>query len=406
MHDFPARAVLTAMWCAAACGHAFAAAWAPSAGWGLRVDEHRTASADRFAAVSQTFLPGLAIVRGEPGVSPWSLDAAARGRIELTSLAFTSLAGPSRHGASGDASVRIDHAWSQGSLASLKVFGSRARDVLDVDEGTVLRDGDVARWGGWGEARSHTVELAARAHGWRLGAAGSTRDASALAWAARWRPVAVGATALGLGWSERRLELGGERVVRSRSATLGARRRVSDQTAASIEVGAADVASGPDPARRRLAYAFEWGPTEDGSTGTTARLRYRREVGDEFSAEIGHVLGAGRTWIRGESIVDVDGAIRRTPAVIHRGALGGEDTLAAGTVVGAQASVEKSRAFGDETRVRARVDRVSTWVTRALRPWLDVRVAWDVLRQTGLGPDPAPSFRRTRLELSFKAHPV
>ena len=368
---------------------------AASAGWGLRLDDHRAQGSDRFTPWTQVLVPELGFV-GEPCRT--RLQATAGGRIEVGTPVPGEGLGPLRRGSSGAARVALSHTIAPGAAVDAQGFAERSHDLLDDDQASVTASADELRWGASAAGAVRWAEGEYRLRGWRSEA--TRAESRSLAWGARAILLHLAPGELFAGAHERRLESDREPVLNARVASLGLRRALAPGLTATLELGAIDEQLGLVREPSRAAGSLELA-TASGSAPTDIRLRVARELGNEFALELGRSAGSARAWLQGSSGVDIEGAGASTPAVIDRAAFGVDDTLGGATVLGVRASFARERAYRGLPHARTAATRLGAFLARRIQPWLTCRAGWDLLERTGDGT--VPSSRRSRLELLLRA---
>jgi hypothetical protein len=302
---------------------AVAGDWSASAGWGFRLDDHRTLAAApgqdaaRFAPWTQAITPAFGLAAQPLGAR---FDAAATGRVEVGSPVPGEGVGALRRGTAAEARAALERAFAAGLRLRARGWVARSRDLLDVDHATVSADADAARWAASARGESRRLEGEWHVRGWRSGEADPT-DARSLGWGARAFLVRPAAGAVFVGGHERRMDRDGLLLLRAAIAALGLRRDLAPGLAATLEMGAVDERIGSDVTLPpRAAVALELASPLDGAT--QVRLRLARELGTEFELELSRSSGRARTWVRASSTVDIEGSGSATPAVIQRAAIG------------------------------------------------------------------------------------
>lgn len=358
--------------CALAAGAATAGIWSPGLGVGARIERWQSGALPERDVLVQTVTPELGY---GTGAGDWAVQLLAARRYEFSRAGAGP--GPSAVGAADRSSLHVGRSWSETSDAAIDARYDRTPEILDVPERTAFVPGDVTRWVGSARASLWRLEGEGRVQGWSYSARGAD-DASSFAWSARFLPVLGRDGAWFIGWHERRLELDGRTAVRSRMATLGVRRRLTPLLAGELEVGGA-AADYRDGARERGPALILGLTGASGAQSLTTRWTLEPDLATGFSAEIGHELGDGRLWARGESLLDVEGGVYRVPTITRRLTLGAQDTLARSTVLGCQAGCTRAAPhhFAGEGTQSA---RASAWLARRLSPWLVGRGEWSYLR--------------------------
>jgi len=406
LYRVPATAAMGVVLCAALASPALAGEWSASAGWGLRLDDHRVIAnvagepPARIAPWTQALLPALSL-SGEPLGARIGVDA--RGRLEFGSSVPGEGAGALRSGSSGEASATLTRSF--GSLFDLEAgaLAARSRDLLDVDQATVSADGDATRWGGSARADSRWLEGEWRVRGWHSETMPPS-DTRSLTWGARAFLERSAAGAWYLGGHERRMDRDGASALRAGMAAIGVRRNVGPGLGVTFELGAVQEWIGPERQATRPAASIELGNPRDDGRATQVRLRVARELGNEFEAELSRRAGRATAWARASSLVDIEGSDAGGPAVIQRAALGAGDTLAAATVLAFEVSVARNRSYRGLPLEPVSAVRLGAWVERRMQPWLSCRAGWDILRRDATGPDGTTGFRRSRFEIQLKAN--
>ena len=381
--------------------------WSASAGWGLRLDDHRalagapSASAARFTPWTQAITPAFGLEAQPLGAR---FAAAATGRIEVGAAVPGEGVGPMRRGTAAEAHAALERAFAAGFRLAARGSAARSHDLLDMDQATVSADADAARWAASAHGESRRLEGEWHVRGWRSGEVNPT-DARSFGWSARAFLVQPAAGAVFAGGHERRMDRDRLLLLRARTVALGLRRDLAPGLAATLELGAVDehigADSGADPSAPRAAAALELASPRDGAT--QVRMRLARELGTEFELELARASGRARTWVRASSTVDIEGSSTATPAVIQRAAIGAGDTLAA-TVVNVEASLARNRSYRGLPFERVAAVRVGAWLERRVQPWISCRAGWDVLVRDGNAAGTAPAFRRSRFELQVRAN--
>ena len=384
---------------------AVAGDWSASAGWGFRLDDHRTLAAApgqgaaRFAPWTQAITPAFGLAAQPLGAR---FDAAATGRIEVGAPVPGEGVGAVRRGTAAEAHAALERAFAAGLRLRARGWAARSRDLLDVDHATVSADADAARWAASARGESRRFEGEWHVRGWRSGEVDPT-DARSLGWGARAFLVRPAAGAVFVGGHERRMDRDGLLLLRARTVALGLRRDLAPGLSATLEMGAVDERIGTGViSAPRAAAALELASPLDGAT--QVRMRLARELGTEFEMELSRSSGRARTWVRASSTVDIEGSGSATPAVIQRAAIGAGDTLAAATVLDIEASLARNHSYRGLPLERVAAARVGAWLERRVQPWLSCRAGWDLLVRDGNGTGTVPPFRRSRFELQVRAH--
>jgi hypothetical protein len=399
-------ATLAAALCAWLAAPVSAGEWSASAGWGLRLDDHRVGSVTpgepgaRFAPWTQAITPAMAFTLRPLGAQ---LEVDASGRVEVGAPVPGEGLGSLRRGTSAEAHAALARTFANGLSFVARGEAERSRDLLDVDHATVSSTADAARWGASTTAASRAFAGEWRERGWRSGTA-TAADTRTLAWGARVFLIRPAPGAVYVGARERRMERDGGSLLRARVAALGARRDLAPGLSATLEVGALGERIGPEREAPRATAALELASPRDAAGATRLRLWIARELGTEFAAELEQRVGRARAWARASSEVDIEGSGATAPAVIQRAALGAGDTLVAATVLGIEASVARNRSYRGLPLERVESARLRAWLERRLQPWLTCRAAWDVLERNGNDPGAAPAFRRSRFEIQIRAN--
>jgi hypothetical protein len=385
-------------------GPAAAGDWFASAGWGLRLDDHRVQAAPgqgavRFAPWTQALTPAFGLAVQPLGAR---LDAAATGRIEVGAPVPGEGVGPLRRGTAAEGHATLVRTFATGLQLAARGSIARSRDLLDVDHATVSANADAARWAASARGVSRRLEGEWRVRGWRSDEANPT-DARSLGWGARAFLVRPAAGAVFVGGHERRMDRDGLLLLRARTAALGVGRNLGPGFAATLELGAVDEYLGTGPSTTRAAAALELATPLDGAGATQVRVRLARELGPEFELELSRRSGHVRTWVRASSTVDIEGSGAVAPAVIQRAAVGAGDTLVAATVLGVEASLARNRSYRGLPLERVEAARVAAWLERRLQPWLGCRAGWDLVVRDG-DTGAGPGFRRSRFELQIRAN--
>jgi len=401
---------MAAALCAALVSPVFAGEWSATAGWGLRLDQHRVIPGTpddppaRVAPWTQVLLPTLQLA-GEPLGA--RIGVAASGRLELGAPVTGAGQGPLRRGSAGEVSTSVARTLGPGVRFRAAGSAARSRDLLDVDQATVSDDGDALRMSASASADSRWFEGRWHARGWRPGS-GPPSDTRSLEWGARAFLDRSPLAAAFLGGRERRMEHEREIQLLARTALLGVQRDVLPGLGLTLELGAVREQIGLEREQPRPAYGVELAsPRGEAGRATQLRVRATHELGNEFELELAHRSGRSNMWARASSRVDVEGLGNVGPAVIQLAALGAGDTLAAATVLGIEASVARNRPYrGVQIEPTAAV-RLAAWVERRVQPWLSCRAGWDLLQRDY--EEAAPGFRRSRFEIqllaSSRSHP-
>jgi len=389
-----ALAILAAS--ALAGGAALAGIWTPGLGVGLRVDRSRTGPFASRDFLVRTVTPQLGFRNTAGG---WDVQLDAQRRFELYTPLGASASVP------GDrpvdrADLHLGREWSETSRAAIDARYGRTTELLDVPERTAYVTGAAAYWDGAAFASLGRVEAEARSRGWSYSERAAD-DAASAAWSARFLPILAPEGAWYIGWDERRLDLGRRRMLRSQSATVGVRRRLTPLLTGELGVGGAQMRYGDG--ERRLSPALTFGLRgAAGDQDLATRWTVQRDLATAVSAELGRDLGGGRLWVSGESLVDMEGGIYRYPTVTRRLTIGAQDTLARSMVLGCQAICTRAAPL-HFAGVRTQAVRGSAWLARRIAPWLMGRGEWSYLRLLGReGPGVTPQ-RVARIDLSLTA---
>src|ERR1041385_7395643 len=253
------RAVMAVALCAALVSPVFAGEWSATAGWGIRLDQHRVIPGTpgeppaRVAPWTQLLLPTLRLA-GEPLGA--RIGVAASGRLELGASVTGEGQGPLRRGSAGEVSTSVARTFGPGVRLMAAGSAARSRDLLDVDQATVSADGDALRMSGSASADSRSLEGRWHAHGWRSGS-GPPSDTRSLEWGARAFLDRSPLAAAFLGGRERRLEHEREIQLLARTALLGVQRDVGPGLALTLELGAVQEQIGLEREQPRPAYGVE-----------------------------------------------------------------------------------------------------------------------------------------------------
>jgi hypothetical protein len=383
---------------------AAAADGSASAGWGLRLDDHRAlavapgSSPARFTPWTQAITPAFELVARPLGVQ---LDAAGTGRIEMGASVPGEGVGPVRRGTAAEANAALERSFAAGLLLAARGSVARSNDLLDVDHATVSADADAARWAAAVRGESRRLEGEWHVRGWRSNDANPVESRS-FGWGARAYALRPASGAVFVGAHERRMDRDRLLLLRARTAALGLRRDLLPGLAATLELGAVDERIGADHPAPRGAAALELASPPDGAT--QVRMRLARELGPEFELEMTRSRGRARAWVRASSTVDIEGSSSATPAVIQRATIGAGDTLAAANVLNVEASLARSRSYRGLPLEGVAAVRVGAWLERRVQPWLSCRAGWDLLVRDGNEVGTKPAFRRSRFELQVQAH--
>jgi len=376
---------LATVLCALPSAPSRAATWAPSVGLSARSEQLRPAAPrDTIAGI---LTPQLS-VDGGTGMTRLQLFARREYRLGRSSPSFALV--------SDRATLRLERAMAEAESLLLGARYWHARDPFEMDERPVVASGDSRRWEAWTRGTRGPVEGAYRVEGWGYEAPGPS-EAIARSWSASLLPLRSPSDSWLVGWRQRQLEIGGVRAFRSRMAVAGFRRTLSPLLSGRIEVGASDVQF-PDRERRlgpALVIELEGPEARPGATSTALRLQ--QDFATSVIAEVGHGWGDGRLAARWESVVDVEGGFYREPNLSRRVVVGAQDTLGRATVLGVETSYTRTWPLGFGGR-EARTTRASGWLVRRLRPWLTGRAGCSYLRQTSLGTESVPAFRRVRVD--------
>jgi hypothetical protein len=385
---------------------AAAADWSGSAGWALRLDDHRVATpaagapGERFAPWTQAVTPALAIAVQPLGAR---VEAAATGRLEVGAPVPGEGLGVLRRGTAAEAHAALAREFAAGLSVAAEGSFAHSRDLLDVDHATVSADADAARWAASARADARSFEAEWRARGWRSDTS-TPVDTRSLAWGARAYLLRPATGALFLGAHERRMEREQDVLLRTRTAALGLSRDVVPGLAVTLEIGAMSERLGLTALALRPTAALECASPRNDAGAGWYRVRIARELGTEFESEVGRRAGRASAWARASSTVDLEGSSAASPSVIQRAALGAADTLAAATVLGFEASVARNRSYRGLPLEPIASARVGAWVERLVQPWLTCRAGWDRLVRDGDAVGGVPGFRRSRFEIQIRAN--
>jgi hypothetical protein len=369
-----------------------------SAGWGVRLEDHRVAGRSDFKPWTQVLVPALGFVIAPLGTR---IEGRAGGRLEVGEPVPGEGMGPLRRGTAAEARADLSRAFAGGGAVNAQGFATRSHDLLDDDHATVSAAGDELRWGASASGSLRRFEGEARLRGWRSDAPRS--ESRSLAWGARAILLRTPSASLFAGGHERRLESDESAVLTARVASLGLRRSVAPWMEATLALGAVDERLVLTREPLRPAASLELASPGDPGEKSDFRLRLAHELGDEFDLEIGRMVRGARLWAQASSTVDIEGASAHAPAVIGRAAFGAQDTLGGATAVGVRASFARERSYRGLPDDRTATTRIGAWVARRIQPWLTCRAGWELLSRTGLGLDAPPETRRSRLELLLQA---
>ena len=402
-------------WCIAG-----AIAWLPSAGtagtltpgvtFGVHHDEYR-ASSDSLArrADVRTLAPQLR-VRGETPTSALDLLAVRRYEFHPAAPAPGAITGQpfalapltSDHSVD-DASIRAHTAWSEREGIHIDGRYTRARDLLQFEQGILVPDAVRAQWSGTAWAAAWRTEGSYWVRGWTV-ATPDTTQAMVQTWSGSFLPLLRRDGAITVSWWERRLEFGSSTALLARAALLGARRRVAQNLVAEISGGPGDVrwADGRQTRGAALVLALRAPGAREGAFTGEVRLQQHLPTSARAALRI-PVVPRCALSLEGETALDVEAGIDRRPDLTRRVVVGVADTIARANVVQLEGSIAQLRAIASDG-LDATVARASAWLGRRMYRWVTARAGYSYLRQLGSGPG-VLDVRRSRLEAQLAIIP-